>query len=402
MKRLNEFEWLRSDFDPHRLGHDNSVPAMDFLLDRCPVARGTDSRGEYYVVAKHSAVLRVMQEWENFEVGRDVRIGVEPFPLTMPPLDTNPPLHRQFRTLINPWLSPKKVAEYEPVARAIISEFLDGVPPGPFDIAARIFQPLPPVLTFRILMHVEEEALDRVRGWVEETLFGSQEHDVTESNAAFVEWLFAFVAERRAAGRHDDVVDALVHGTVEDGRPLSDEEVAGAVMVLLFGGFETTTNASSSFLVRLLEDPELMQRLRDHREDIEAAIEEHLRLVPPVDLVPRRCTADVELEGTAIKAGQRVAYLVDSANRDPEQYDDPLDLRVGRAKNRSLVFGGGVHRCVGSHFARMVLRVEFEEILARFGDISLAPDSAVAWDDKGMSVWHVARSVPVVMTPEHG
>ncbi|WP_052960138.1 cytochrome P450 [Mycobacterium sp. EPa45] len=402
MTSSTEYDWMREGFDPNRLGHHNVAPAVDFLLDRCPVARGVDSRGDYYVFAKHSAVLRVMQDWQNFEVGREVRIGVEPFPLTMPPLDTNPPLHRQFRTIINPWLSPKKVAEYEPKARAIISEFLDGIPRDPFDIAARVFQPLPPVLTFRLLMHVQEEVLERARGWVEETLFGSQDHDVTESNTAFVKWLFAFVAERRAAGRHDDVVDALVHGTVEDGRSLSDEEVAGAVMVLLFGGFETTTNASSSFLVRLLEDHELMQRLRDHPEDIEAAIEEHLRLVPPVDLVPRRCTADVEIDGVALKAGQRVAYLVDAANRDPAEYDDPLDFRVGRAKNRSLVFGGGVHRCVGSHFARMVLRVEFEEILARFGDISLAPDSSVTWDDKGMSVWHVARSVPVVMTPKHG
>lgn len=89
-----------------------------------------------------------------------------------------------------------------------------------------------------------------------------------------------------------------------------------------------------------------------------------------------------------------MAYLVDAANRDPDQYDDPLSFRVGRAKNRSLVFGGGVHRCVGSHFARMVLRVEFEEILKRFDDISLAPGASVAWEEKGTSVWHAARSVP--------
>lgn len=210
------------------------------------------------------------------------RIEVEPFPLAMPPLDTNPPLHRQFRSLINPWLSPKRVAEYEPLAREIVGEFLDAVPPSEsFDIAVSVFQPLPPTLTFRLLMHVQDEVLDLARGWVEETLFGSEDHDVSASNSAFVEWLFAFVSQRRRAERQDDVVDALVHGTIDDGRHLTDEEVAGAIMVLLFGGFETTTNASSSFLVRLLEDGELMQRLRAEPADIGAALDRGALAVGP-------------------------------------------------------------------------------------------------------------------------
>jgi cytochrome P450 len=128
------------------------------------------------------------------------------------------------------------------------------------------------------------------------------------------------------------------------------------------------------------------------------AIEECLRLDPPVSALARRCTRETTIAGETLNAGERLLYMIVSANRDPEEFEGPDQFRLGRQSNRHLSFGGGVHRCVGSHFARQSLRVLFEELFKRVTRIELDSGSQIERISmEGMFdvPWHI----PLVCTP---
>ena len=282
------------------------------------------------------------------------------------------------------------------IVRDFIAEFPES---GPFDIGVSLFQPLPPMLTFRLLLGLEDEQLNNARFWIDEITFGSHDHDVSESNVALMKWLQELIASRKSeVNRRSDMVDGLVHGTVEGGRSLTDEELIGSVLILLLGGFLTTTEATSTFLVRIAEDVELQDRLRENPTLLPAAIEEHLRLMPPVPMLARKCTAHVDLAGTQLEPGTRVAWLTAAANRDPGEFDRPNEFDLERPRNRHLTFGGGVHRCIGSNFARMTIRITFEELLSNFDKIRIAEGDSVDWVYRAPSFWYVAQRIPVTVT----
>jgi cytochrome P450 len=391
---------MRNDFDPFKLNPDNVWAAVEYMRTQCPVAHGHDQQGDFYGVGRYGDVLTVLQDWHTFGNSMHARIGIPEFPLEMGPIDVDPPFQRHLRQIINPFLSPQAVADLEVGMRRVVTDFIEGLPDQPFDIAAALFQPLPPALTFQLLLGLEADELRNARHWVDELLFEAHHHDVTRAATDLVEWLYQLAQRRRRGdGRRGDVLDALVSETVDGGRLLSDSEVAGALMILIMGGFITTTDASSTFLVRLADQPELQAALRSDPQGLPAALEEHLRLVPPVPMLPRLCKVDTELSGSAIKSGDRVGYMIVAANRDPDQFDRPDDYDPSRKPNRHLAFGGGVHRCVGSNFARMSLRVLFEELLARYKRISITPGEQVEWIARGAAEWYNAHRIPVTLVP---
>jgi cytochrome P450 len=175
---------------------------------------------------------------------------------------------------------------------------------------------------------------------------------------------------RRASPRRSDVIDALLHGTV-DGRPLTADEVSGAVRLLILGGFFTTNDAIGSAMMFLIERPDVQDRLRRDPSLIPKVFDETLRLEPPVVSLFRVCTRDVELGGRQLRKGDAVLIHFGGANRDPEEFDDPGELQFGRSPNRHLSFGGGPHRCIGSNVARLNLRIVFEEILSRLRNVRI-------------------------------
>ena len=153
---------------------------------------------------------------------------------------------------------------------------------------------------------------------------------------------------RRASPRRSDVIDALLHGSVE-GHPLTREDVSGAVRLLILGGFFTTNDAIGSAMMMLIDNPDLQERLRHDPSLIPKVFDETLRLEPPVVSLFRVCTRDVELRGQQLKKGDALLVHFGAANHDPDEFDDPdAVLRFGRTPNRHLSFGGGPHRCVGS------------------------------------------------------
>ena len=175
---------------------------------------------------------------------------------------------------------------------------------------------------------------------------------------------------------------------------LSEDELVACCMLILFGGHETTTNLLGSAIAALLQHPDQLQRLHAEPALIQSAIEEFLRYDGPSNSMVRLVANDHELGGKALQQGQRVFAMINAANRDPRQFDQPHALDLGRRPNRHLTFGQGVHFCLGAPLARLEARICIGELVARFPQMRAGSQPA-QWIDA--MIMRGPESLPLVL-----
>ncbi|MGH1491973.1 MAG: cytochrome P450 [Acidimicrobiales bacterium] len=191
--------------------------------------------------------------------------------------------------------------------------------------------------------------------------------------AELFEYLERLIADRRVSGPDggDDLATLLVHATI-NGEPLTQQQLHGYLMLLIGAGNETTRNSIAGGVRALLEHPEQIDVLAaDVDGNIETAVEEIMRWVSPVIQFARTATADFELSGTTIKAGETVGLWYPSANRDEEVFVDPYRFDVTRTPNYHLAFGHGVHFCLGANLARWEMRSVFRRLAPHLHNLEL-------------------------------
>jgi cytochrome P450 len=149
---------------------------------------------------------------------------------------------------------------------------------------------------------------------------------------------------------------------------------------VIFGGLATTTHAMSGAICHLATHPEVRDELIAHPELVANAVEETVRLYPPVVAPARTVTEDVEIGGVSLKAGDRIAVNYAAASRDPDACPNPAQFDVRRTAIVHSAFGVGVHRCLGSHLARLEIKITIEEFLARIPDFSLKPGTKPSYE----------------------
>jgi cytochrome P450 len=165
----------------------------------------------------------------------------------------------------------------------------------------------------------------------------------------------------------------MVHGTV-DGRPMTRAELLGACHLLLLGGLDTVTATLDCMIVYLARHPERRDALVANPELVTPAVEELLRHQTPVMMVPRVIAQDYEFNGVQLTAGDSAILLIGAANADHAEFDDAAGVLFDRETNRHLAFGGGAHRCLGSHLARLELRIAIDEFHKRIPRYELTDD----------------------------
>ena len=186
------------------------------------------------------------------------------------------------------------------------------------------------------------------------------------------------IAGRRAGQRQDDLLDAVVFGQV-DGAPLDDAQVMAMLILLLFGGLGTTSAALACMFQWLADHPDDRARLHDHPELHDHAVDEFIRWASPVAHLGRTVTTDTQLHGCPMAAGSRVVLAYGSANRDETQFDRPDQVIVDRHPNRHVAFGVGPHRCVGSHLARLQMKVALQELLVGMPPFRVHDHGQIRW-----------------------
>ncbi len=361
----------------------NPQPFYKMLRDFVPVMEVERNLMEVTVVGTHDDVQTILRNPAIFSSGAEaIPIG-NTRPLI--PLQIDPPDHSKYRKLLDPLFAPKRIAALEASTRELVVALIDQVAStGSCNFHSAVAEPYPSKVFLGLLglpfervsefialkdgiirpdAETEEERLIKVN----ET--GQQIYRVLEE-----------VADERSAKREDDFISGFLDAEV-DGVRLTRDDVVDIGYLFFLAGLDTVTASLDCMLSYLAQHPEQQQKLRDNPALIPSAIEEMLRWETPVVGVARFATEDTELAGCPIKKGSLVTPLLASANTDERFWENPDVIDFERANNKHLAFGGGVHRCLGSHLARMELRVALEEWHARVGEYRIADGVVLDYSD---------------------
>jgi cytochrome P450 len=295
-------------------------------------------------------------------------------------LTMDPPAHGRIRTLVAKAFTARRVELLQPRIQEIVDGLVDQLT-SPGDLAETVAWELP-VQVICELLGVPFDARHQVRRCTETivAVSGVTRADVVAARDELAGLLTSLIAQRRSAPG-DDLLTALVVSR-DAGDRLSDNELLMLGIALLAGGHETTANQIGNFVYQLLTSPERWHALVERPELVPAAVEELLRYSPLATVadLPRITKEDIEIGGRLIRAGDAVLVQADSANRDEQAFPRPDDLDFGRATNRHLTFGFGVHHCIGAPLARLELRVVLATLLRRRPSLRLAvPATAIEW-----------------------
>jgi cytochrome P450 len=348
------------------------------LRNECPVAK-TSRHGGYYVISQYEDVFHAALDTDLFSSDGDgLGVAIPPQELRpLYPIDLDPPEHRKYRQLLNPFFNMRAVAGLEDEIRAIARQLIAQFPAqGHFDVAAQFTLPLPRRVGFKMLSF-PDDLTQEVSELVEAVM-----SDVADRQGAAAPRLFGILsqllADRRLGPRQDDLLDTVVFGEV-DGVAVDEKQSFAMLVLLLMGGLGTTSAALAMMIEWLADHPEDRRRLRQHPELHNLAVDEFVRYSSPVAHIGRTAMHDATLHGCPIPEGSRVLLSFGSANRDERAFERPDEVIVDRQPNRHAGFGVGPHRCIGSHLAKLQIKIALEELLAG------APDFYVY--DYGQTHW---------------
>ena len=332
----------------------------------------------FWNITKYEDVMAISRDPAGFLSGQGIHLSLHPE--RQDPsngrmmITTDPPRHVRLRRLVNKGFTPRAVAAWEPHVRAIVKEILDEVEPkGQCDFVVDIAAKLPLAIICE-MMGVPRQDWDLMFRLTNQTLGASDPEYQVQGNADTTGALASFemfsyfsqmILRRRAgAGSGHDLLAVLLDADI-DGEKLTDEEVLFFCFLLIVAGNETTRNATSGGMLALMNHPEQRAKLLARPELLPTAIEEILRWVSPVTHMARLATRDVEMRGVTIKAGDKVVMWYPAVNRDEDIFPNPDVFDIERTPNDHLAFGIGEHFCLGAGFARLELRVMFEELFRR-------------------------------------
>ncbi|MCU1453240.1 MAG: cytochrome [Acidimicrobiales bacterium] len=345
--------------DPEALAHPQ--PLFKLLREVGPIVELEEN--DMVIVGGHDDVRHVLSHPDVFSSGVEaVSIGqVRP----LLPLQIDPPEHKSYRKLLDPLFAPRRVALLEDQTRGLVRELVAKfVADGPGNFHDALSVPIPTTVFLQILgLPVErrDEFLELKDGIIRPPA-QTREERVEMANATgqkIYAVLQEAIDERHEAPR-DDLISNFLTAEV-DGTRLTDEDVLDICYLFFLAGLDTVTASLDCMVAFLAQHPQQREELVADPSLIPHAIEELLRWETPVPGIVRITTQDTEISGCPVAAGRTVAVMIGSANTDERVWDDPDTVDFHRESNKHIAFGGGAHRCLGSHLARLELRVVLEE-----------------------------------------
>ena len=361
-----------------------------YLRRAQPVFRQEMPDGTFYwAVMRHADVVEVSREPLRFsaQVGGVVLEDMAPERLEQSKnmlLMMDPPRHTALRKEGAHLFKARAIAQLEQAIRKVSREILErGAEQGDVEFVHDVAANLPSQV-FGEMMRIPEEDRADINRWAEQSTSGTDPDvnpggyadagDQSEGSVQMAAYGYEYAVRRRNE-EGDDLGLALLRTEV-DGQPMTDLEFAYFFVQLVTAGNDTTRTMISSGLYELLHHPDQMAMLRADRSLIPTAIEEILRYANPLHYFRRTATEDTEIAGQPIAAGDKVAMIYTSANRDERVFADPDRFDITRSPNPHLSFGIAEHFCLGVHLARLEGRVFFDEMLTRFPAIEQTGDAA--------------------------
>jgi cytochrome P450 len=358
---LNEQQ--HNDWDPR----DPSVlkdqqAAYDEMRERCPVAY-SDFMG--WSIFRHQDIVDVLRDPDTHSsASRHVAV----------PNGMDPPEHTLHRAALAPHFVDEQMRRLEPRSREIAGELVDAIlAKVSADVVSDFAEPFA-LRTLCAFLGWPEDLWECLGGWTH----GNQQAAFTRDPAAgralaklLAEHVRSNLDEHRRTHRATpDVTDALL--ATEVGGARLDDDAIVSILRNWIAGEGTVAGGLSLLILHLVQAPELQKRLRQDPSLIPFAVEEILRVDDPLMANRRTATADGEIGGRTIPAGDNLTLMWIAGNRDPRAFEQPDEVRLDRDLSRSLVWGHGIHLCLGAPLARLQLRVALEELLARTDEVQIA------------------------------
>jgi cytochrome P450 len=359
-------------FDFHGHALDEIFGEYREMREVCPVAH-SDRYGGFWAVTRYEDIFMAEKDWETFAVSPTMLLPAFGTDRPMIPIDVDPPAHTAYRRLLLPFFTPARIDELVESTRKVAQDLLVKVRDDQiFDASALYARPVP-TLVFSMYAGFPTEDAPRFDRWVDEIIYERQDDDTVSRRAAgeVYDYFRNLIRQRRYGERGTDIVSVLIDSEIY-GRPLTDDELLDICNLLFLAGLDTTAWAIRSSLWHLAQSKDDRERLAAEPALIPSAAEEYLRTLSPVQAMARTVTHDTVIGGTPIRAGERVALVFGSGNRDPSKFGDPDTVRIDREDNPHIAFGLGIHRCLGSNLARREIMIALEEFLAAIPDFHLA------------------------------
>ena len=378
------------------MGLAEPQPMYKALRESTPVFRAPQT----VVLSRLTDIEMALKHTELFSSNMDaVDLGnIRP----LIPLQVDPPEHAKYRRILDPLFTPREMARRESRVAELVNEMIDRFADrGECDFHEEFAVPLP-CTVFLQLLGLPLEDLDKFLEWKDGVIRPEgatgydKRHDASASVAQEIYDYFDRAIDDHIASPRDDVLSAMIAAKVDsESRPLSREELLDICFLFLIAGLDTVTDSLDCFFVYLARHPDHRHQLIEQPEILPHAIEELLRWETPVPGVARVAMQDVEVGGCPISKGERVSPLLGAANTDPAEFPDPELVDFTRSPNRHRAFGGGPHRCLGSHLARMELRVALREFHTRIPDYEIKPGTQLTYTAALRSVEALPLVFPV-------
>ncbi|GAA0612438.1 cytochrome P450 [Sporichthya brevicatena] len=363
--------------DPH--------PTYAALREQCPVAH-VDNYGGFYVLSTFDDIETVLMDAKAFSSWPADTPPTPGHNRALIPLEVDAPDHRRYRMIIDPVFRPKAIEHIADSVRQFAVELVDNMlAKREFDFMSEFAVPFPSSVFLRLVgLDSTPQTRDQLCEWagtiLHTTTHGAQAGDAQAQIAARIDagkqlhnFLKALLAERLEKPG-DDLISLLLAAELPGQRKLDHKEILNFAYVLVLAGLDTVSTAIGFSFLHLARRPDLQDRLAADPSLIPNAIEELLRYEAIVHMT-RTVMEPKELHGVQLEPGDRVTVPLAAAHRDPAVFENPDEIVLDREIPRSMIFGAGSHRCVGSHLARMELNIAFEEILRRIPRFSLPPDA---------------------------
>ncbi len=366
-----------TDFDPFAARDDIPYEQFAEIRRTCPVARTPTG----WYLSKRDDVLAATKSVETF-VSSFREPGVVVPEEEKLVSEIAEPRHGKVRRIINATVAHHKSMRAEPFVRDLCREYLTPVlERGHGELVAEFVAPVP-INVIAHLIGVPREDWEQFKVWSDEVVEGTyptknrneRGEGLAGAHPEFTAYVDTLVARRRTdPDRPDDLVTRLVETEI-DGHRLTDVEIRTQLVFLIISGNETTRHLIGNLLGRVIGDAELFAALAADPARIEAAVEESLRVDPPIHLLLRDCVHATDMFGEPMAEGDKVVFGIASANRDEDLFADADRFVLDRPNVRDhMSFGGGPHVCPGSSLARLEARVALEVFLdlvaeARFAE----------------------------------
>ncbi|MFF4956242.1 cytochrome P450 [Streptomyces sp. NPDC001222] len=377
-------------FDPRRYADGVPHAAYRILREHHPVAwqeepevLGWPAGPGFWAVTRHADVVRVLKDSASYSSYLGATQIRDPDPADLPfirrmMLNQDPPAQGRLRRLVSRAFTPRRIERFATVAqaraRSLFAEAVEGARAGDgtCDVVAAVTDDYA-VRNLGDLLGVPESDRELLLRWTQRVI-GYQDPDeagetrldaggrpVDPRSPAALRDMFGYAQELAAHKREHPADDIMT--TLATDPELTGPELEMFFFLLTIAGNDTVRSAAPGGLLALAEHPEAYDAVREHPGRLPLAVEELLRWHPPVLSFRRTAARDTELGGRRIRAGDKVVVFHASANRDERVFTAPNRLDPFRTPNPHVSFGDGPHVCLGAHFARLQLRVLYEEAL---------------------------------------